>query len=295
MTGDGGRVISVVTALHAPYARFLPDAYASLRRQELPDGWRWQWVLQEDGATDAVAGAVARLTAGDPRVSFGQGRPGGPGVARTLALARAAGAYVRVLDADDALTPGALARDVAVLRGEPGIGWVTSGALDWLPDGSTAGYAHDPPTGPVERGALLALWRAGGGRPPVVPGTMAVRRELLLALGGWMALPASEDTGLLLALNAVSRGWFTGTAGLLYRKWPGQSTAQTAHGAGAERAARMAVIEARALALAAMTGAVEWAGPDGDADPSPDPDLNLDLDLERRRERRLECQCSPLG
>ncbi len=40
-----------------------------------------------------------------------------------------------------------------------------------------------------------------------------------------MALPASEDTGLLLALNAVSTGYFIPDAGLLYRKWPGQSTA----------------------------------------------------------------------
>ncbi|QEV39866.1 hypothetical protein CP978_16030 [Streptomyces nodosus] len=49
------------------------------------------------------------------------------------------------------------------------------------------------------------------------------------ALGGWMALPSSEDTGLLMALNAVSTGWFIEECGLLYRKWPGQSTAQDAH------------------------------------------------------------------
>jgi glycosyltransferase involved in cell wall biosynthesis len=272
-------VVSVVTAVHGPAARFLPEAYDSLRRQELPDGWRWRWVVQEDGASEAVAGVAGRLAAGDPRVSFGQGRPGGPGVARTLALARTEGPYVRVLDADDALTPGALARDVAVLSGRPRIGWVTSSALDWLPDGSTAGYAHDLPEGPIERGALLAPWRAAGGLPPVVPGTLAVRRELLLALGGWMALPASEDTGLLLALNAVSRGWFTGAAGMLYRKWPGQSTAQATHLGRDERAARMAVIEARARALAAMAGALEWPGPDADPDPDPDAGSNVSAAL----------------
>jgi hypothetical protein len=33
----GERVISVVTAVHEPAARFLAESYASLRRQALPD------------------------------------------------------------------------------------------------------------------------------------------------------------------------------------------------------------------------------------------------------------------
>ncbi len=81
-----------------------------------------------------------------------------------------------------------------------------------------------------------------------------MRHDLLLALGGWMALPASEDTGLLLALSAVSCGWFTPETGLLYRKWPDQVTSQAAHANVAEREARFAVMEARARVLAAMDG-----------------------------------------
>lgn len=68
-------------------------------------------------------------------------------------------------------------------------------------------------------------------------------------MGGWMALPASEDTGLLLALDAVSRGWFTAQTGLLYRKHPGQMTAHPAHISGEEREARMALIAERVSAL----------------------------------------------
>jgi hypothetical protein len=64
-----------------------------------------------------------------------------------------------------------------------------------------------------------------------------------------MALPASRDTALLMAANAVSDGYFIGTAGLLYRKWPGQQTSQTAHNDPAERQARMSVIDCRASAL----------------------------------------------
>ncbi len=242
------RTIDVITAVHAPAAPFLADAYKSLQAQELPDGWDWHWIIQEDGQGDAVRPHVPD----DPRVTFAQGRPGGPGVARMMALAHAAGPYVKVLDADDQLTEGSLARDLALLEAQPDLGWATSRVLDLLPDGSTAGFDQDPTDGPIERGAVVDHWKANGFRAQVHPATLFVRRDLLLALGGWMALPASEDTGLLLALNVVSRGYFTREYGLLYRKWEGQMTAQSTHSDTAERDVRMAVIEARAEALAKL-------------------------------------------
>ncbi|MCH6161566.1 glycosyltransferase family 2 protein [Streptomyces marispadix] len=237
--------IVVLTAVHAPGAHHLPDAYRSLQEQELPDGWEWQWVIQEDGETDAVA----ELVPDDPRVSFAQGRRGGPGVARTMGLARAQGELVKVLDADDMLTPGALARDIAVFEREPDVAWTTSRVLDALPDGTTIGFDGDPEEGPIERGSVHEHWKSHDYRAQVHPATLCVRRDLLLALGGWMALPASEDTGLLLALNAVSRGYFTREVGLMYRKWPGQATNQAAHGHKDEREARMAVVDARVREL----------------------------------------------
>ncbi|WP_372408718.1 glycosyltransferase family 2 protein [Streptomyces luteireticuli] len=239
-----GRLV-IVTAVHEPAAQHLPDAYKSICAQELPEGWEWQWVVQEDGKGEAVAPHIPD----DSRVIFRQGRPGGPGVARTIALAHAEGDYIKILDADDQLTPGALARDLAVLEADRTIGWTTSRVLDLLPDGSTLGFDQDPDEGPIERGAVLEHWKEHGFRAQVHPATLCMRRELLLALGGWMALPASEDTGLLLALNAVSRGYFTREAGLLYRKWPGQATSQPSHTDAAERDARMAVVEARAREL----------------------------------------------
>jgi hypothetical protein len=141
---------------------------------------------------------------------------------------------------------------VAALEGDRTIGWATSRVLDHLPDGSTVGFPGDPDHGPIERGAVLDHWTANDFRAPVHPATLFVRRDLLVALGGWMALPASEDTGLLLALNSVSRGWFSAEVGLLYRKWEGQVTGQAAHVDAAERRARMAVVEARARALASF-------------------------------------------
>ncbi|WP_217545939.1 glycosyltransferase [Streptomyces sp. GbtcB6] len=246
------RRITVVTAVHAPSARFLPEAYKSLCEQRLPEGWEWQWLIQEDGDGGDGSGEVRTHVPDDARVSFRRGRAGGPGVARTLAVARAEGSYVKVLDADDQLPPGALARDLAALEGRPDIGWATSRALDLLPDGSTVGFPGDPEEGPIERGTVLGHWTAHDFRAQVHPATLFVRRELLLALGGWMALPASEDTGLLLALDAVSRGWFSAEVGLLYRKWDGQVTGRPAHSDPVEREARMTVVAARARALAEL-------------------------------------------
>ncbi|MBG0853564.1 glycosyltransferase [Streptomyces spinoverrucosus] len=240
------RHIVIVTAVHPPSARFLPEAHKSLCEQRLPEGWEWRWVIQEDGESQDVRPYVPD----DVRVTFRQGRRGGPGVARTIALAHAEGEYVKVLDADDQLAPGVLARDLAVLEAEPGVGWVTSRVLDLLPDGSTVGFPGDPEDGPIERDAVLDFWTANDFRAQVHPASLCVRRDLLVALGGWMALPASEDTGLLLALNSVSRGWFSARVGLLYRKWEGQVTGQASHVDPGEREARMAVVEARARALA---------------------------------------------
>jgi hypothetical protein len=250
------RIITLVTAVHAPSAGYLPDAYESLKSQKLPADWDWQWIIREDGETKDVVPYVPA----DERVVFEQGRPGGPGVARTLALANAAGEYVRVLDSDDMLTPGALTRDIAALDQNPDIGWTTSRILDLLPDGSTAGFDQDPPQGPIEKGEVLEHWRTHGHIAQVHPVSLCVRRDLLIALGGWMALPASEDTGLLLSLNAVSRGWFTrDEPGLLYRKWPGQATAQPSHAAADEREARMALVDARARHLMWLN----WQWPPG--------------------------------
>src|SRR5690606_16374036 len=137
------------------------------------------------------------------------------------------GSLVKVLDSDDQLTPGALARDIAAFEQYPTIGWSTARVLDLLPDGSTMSWEHsDPPEGPIPPGSVLAYFQAHDYRLPVHPATLCIGRDLLLMLGGCMALPGGEDTGLLLAASVVSEGHFIGTPGLLYRKWPGQLTGQ---------------------------------------------------------------------
>lgn len=239
------KLVSVITPVHPPSAEHIQAAYNSLVSQELPAGWTWEWVVQEDGRTGVPAG----LLPDDGRISAGSGRRGGPGVARNLALARIRGSLVKTLDADDLLTAGALSRDIEVFEKRPDIAWTASPALDLLPDGTTLGFDGDPEEGVLTGSAVFDHWRAHDYRPPIVPGTLCIRRSLLVALGGWMALPASEDTGLLMAASVVSDGYFLAEPGLYYRKWSEQSTNQEAHSDPEEFAARMRLIEARAHAL----------------------------------------------
>ena len=90
--------------------------------------------------------------------------------------------------------------------------------LDQLPDGSTVGFDNDPPSGPLEPGFVLDHWRSHNFRLPVHPTTICISRDLVTALGGWMAVPGSDDTGLLVAASVLSIGCFHGEVGLLYGK-----------------------------------------------------------------------------
>ncbi|MGW2489200.1 glycosyltransferase family 2 protein [Streptomyces sp. NPDC001606] len=247
-------IVSVVTPVHGGAVGFLPEAYESLRAQELPDSWSWEWCVQEDGGD---VRAREHLPADDPRIRISASRAGGPHVARTMAFARSTGRYVKTLDSDDRLAPGALARDLAVLERHPEVGWTTSRVVDLLEDGSTVSFElSDPEPGRLPRGSAFGFW-AEHRRPRVHPATLCVRRSLLALLGGWMALPASGDTGLLLGLDALADGWFIGETGLTYRKHAGQITAHPDHRSGSEWEARMSLIREHAEALRAWTSDAE--------------------------------------
>jgi glycosyltransferase involved in cell wall biosynthesis len=237
-------MISVITAVHDPEPRHLVEAYRSLASQELPDGWSWEWLVQEDGRT----GIARDVLPADDRVSHGSGRHGGVAITRNLALSRARGELVKNLDQDDVLTPGVLARDIAAINDE--VRWTTSRALDLMPDGSLVAFDGDPAPGRLEPGVVLDHWRRNDFRLPVHPTTMCLRRDLAVLLGGWMAVPGSDDTGLLIAASVLSCGFFEPTVGLHYRKWPGQeSSLGSAHYETAEWNARMKLINERAAAL----------------------------------------------
>jgi glycosyltransferase involved in cell wall biosynthesis len=245
--------LSVVTAVDPDRSEHLPATWASLVGQVLPDQWTWEWLVQCDGVDQAGQDRVRSLLPDDPRVSYGASRKGGPGIARTMTLARASGSLIKTLDADDRLTNVALARDVDALTNQGrGIGWAASRVVNDQDGTRTPHYPYDPPNGRIRSGSAYHAYTKEQYRILVHPATLCVRYPLLIALGGWMALPASEDTGLLMALDAIADGWFTAEAGMIYRLWAPQMSASAAHSDPDELGARRRLIIDRADALGVL-------------------------------------------
>lgn len=239
-------VYSVITPVFDGGHQHLHEALKSFQDQEMPAGWTWEWIVQEDGRTGRPLSALPR----DDRISYATGARGGAGMARTLGLARSSGDIIRALDADDLLTPGALFRDIQTLAGAREIGWCISSALDLLPDGSLVPGPYDPPAGPLSYADLRAHYEAD--RFPVVGTHLAVRATLLRALGGWPALPALEALALVLSCAAVAPGQMISSPGGIYRKHEAQTTAQPGYRQEDEFATVRAAILRRLDALALM-------------------------------------------
>jgi glycosyltransferase involved in cell wall biosynthesis len=232
-------VISIITAVLNGHHHHIVETYKSIAAQVLPEGWTWQWIVQEDGETGIP---LENLPTDDPRISTGGGTRGRAATARTVALDRASGVLVSVLDADDLYAdPLALQRTIVSLAAHPDLAWCVSGALDLLETGDRVPGPRDPKPGPLEPGIL---WDGARNNALQVMGTTFVGyTELVRALGGWPAVPASDDAGLLLAAEAVSAGIMLAEPFVLYRRWSGNTTDT------AGRAVRNRVMISRAESL----------------------------------------------
>ncbi|WP_326701871.1 glycosyltransferase (plasmid) [Streptomyces sp. NBC_01754] len=238
-------IFSLVTAVYDGGQTYLREAYESVRRQrtKLPAGWELEWVIQEDG----TSGVPAKTLPHDQWITTGMARRGGAGVARTTALSRAHGELVRTLDADDLLTDGAIARDIETMAAHPSIGWCISAGIDLLPDGSTRPGPYDPPNGPLSYQDLLAAYDRD--LFPVLGTHITVRTPLLLALGGWSALPAWETVAIVLRCAAVSTGHMISQPGGFYRKHPQQTTADPTYAEAVGVSGLRTTVRAQAEAL----------------------------------------------
>ncbi len=224
--------VDVVTAAHLDYARYLPAAWESLRRQTSP---HWTWRLQLDGPPDETAELDAILDAcgasADGRVSIGRhGTREGPAVTRNIALGGCIEQFVQNLDADDELEPHTLAALRGALTAHPTAGYAVGHARDLRPDGTLEPAPLDLPPGELARGALAVRWQAklatGRVLPPVHPAGVMWRRTLLITLGGWSALRGVEDTATLLAGSALATGVLLDLPTLRYRQHDAQHSRQ---------------------------------------------------------------------
>ncbi|MDQ2583252.1 glycosyltransferase [Saccharothrix yanglingensis] len=235
--------VSIITAAYAPKAGFLRETAASVAAQELPAGWRLEWVVQEDGVGPSLGPVLAghdfvRYEAHDAQL--------GISLTRNLALSRASGQLVQVLDHDDVLLPGALALLLGrFLRND--IHWAVGAADDLLRDGTRRSWESALPFGLVEAGAVNRWAEEHGGNWPVHCAGLLMRTDSLRALGGWAGAPLDDDLVTFAALSELGAGWNERTVTWLYRQHADQTTRSGALAGMRDVGRRMALQRAKAV------------------------------------------------
>ena len=187
--------VSVVVPLYnkAPHVE---AALRSILAQSFTD---FEVIVVDDGSTDGGAEIVAGIT--DPRLRLLRQDNAGAGAARNAGIAAARGRWVAFLDADDLWYPDKLARQLAALARSPELVWAAGAFMRIVDNQPTqpprvldeSWFADEE----VIRDALLIL---AGGRP-IWTGTVMVRRDVLLELGGFdPTLRTGQDTLLWVRL-----------------------------------------------------------------------------------------------
>lgn len=147
-------------------AGYAPAALASLRAQTRED---WTAVLVDDRSDDTTAEVFAAAAASDRRFRLVRHEHRrGLGASRNTGLARVGTPYLGFLDADDELTPTALATLMGVLE-ETGSDFAVGAYTRLRPDGR-GGYVEGEvqpwvaaATAPARRATTLAAHPAAGG------------------------------------------------------------------------------------------------------------------------------------
>lgn len=178
-------------------------------------------VAVDDASTDGSAALLAERASADPRLTvIRTERKLGPGQARNVGLAKAAGSYVWFVDPDDLIAPGALAAIAARLaQDRPDV--LLIGYELFHPDGRT----EPSPDGPL-LGSLPAGVFCIADAPAVVNLTMTswskvLRREFLTGLGEPFRPGIHEDVPVSAAALLAGRLAALPRVCYRYRKRPG--------------------------------------------------------------------------
>ena len=154
---------------------YLDSALNSIRAQSFQE---FEFVVVDDGSTDATPSVLARHAAGDARIRVLTA--GGRGIVDALnqGLAAARGALVARMDADDVAEPHRIGRQVAEMEARPDLVLLGSAAVRIDAQGRTIGplaVETDP-----ER-----LAEALRSHNPFLHPTVIMRREAVEAAGGY--------------------------------------------------------------------------------------------------------------
>jgi glycosyltransferase involved in cell wall biosynthesis/SAM-dependent methyltransferase len=181
------RLVSVVITTYN-HARFLAEAIESALGQTVSPG---EVIVVDDGSTDDPGSVVARYLDVQLICQPNQGLA----AARNTGWRAARGRYVVFLDADDRLSPEALASNLRRFDERPECAFVYGG-FDYIDaDGR---YVYSPPLKSIGEDAYESFL---AGNCVMMHATVMYRRERLEEVGGFDArLPSCEDYELYLRL-----------------------------------------------------------------------------------------------
>jgi glycosyltransferase involved in cell wall biosynthesis len=214
------------------YGHYLPTAVRSVLEQP---GVDVDVILIDDASTDGSDTVVRSLAAADDRIrAILHNRNRGHIATYNEGLEQAAGDYLVLLSADDALTPGALARAAALLDAEPSVGLVYGFPIEFANQFSPSG-AHPPASARVRNWTVWSGddWirrRCQTGRNCIMNPEVVMRNAVQNEIGGYDPdLPHSGDLEMWLRAAAVSDvGRVNGPAQAYYRVHD-QSMQRTIH------------------------------------------------------------------
>lgn len=191
-------------------ARYLHEAIDSIFDDDFTD---FEYVIVDDGSTDATPHILARAASRDQRVVLLRNETNrGIAAATNRGLAIARGEYIARLDADDISLPGRLAREAAFLDTHPDVAMVSMN-YEWIDaNGVVLGRSHrDHPPSVVEY--LLNFSNAIGGHSQVM-----FRRGVVEAVGGYdESCAASLDYDLWTRIAPLGRIVVLPEIGMRYR------------------------------------------------------------------------------
>lgn len=174
----------------------LSSALASVAAQSFADH---EVVVVDDGSRDSTAAVARGFAERDPRIRLL--RTAGLGIVGALnaGLAACRGALVARFDADDLMHRSRLERQVAALAAEPGLAGVGS-LVRSFPRASLRDGMRRYEAWQNSLLTPLAVARERFVEAPVVHPSMTLRREVVLAAGGWRDTAWPEDWDLWLRL-----------------------------------------------------------------------------------------------
>src|SRR5690606_31186137 len=125
--------VTVIVTCHN-LARYLPDCLRSVQAQTLAD---WERLIVDDASLDDTPAIAREVAAADRRFRY-LPTPHNLNLsgARNYGFKQATGRYILHLDADDMLTPQALATLSAALDRDPGL-HIAYGSLETVGDEAT--------------------------------------------------------------------------------------------------------------------------------------------------------------